>query len=111
MTSTPCVVSHLHPDHCVDLCGLYVARGTTRAAPTPRPYRCYGPAAIAGRMARAYDLDDAGRMGARAGLPRGADRAGSTVGPFTVTPFLVNHPVEAYGVRVEARGPHAGLHR
>ena len=27
-----------------------------------------------------------------------------TVGPFTVTPVRVNHPVEAYGFRVEAGG-------
>ena len=27
-----------------------------------------------------------------------------TVGPFTVTPYAVNHPVEAYGYRVEADG-------
>jgi ribonuclease BN (tRNA processing enzyme) len=26
------------------------------------------------------------------------------LGPFTVTPFRVNHPVEAYGYRVEAAG-------
>ena len=27
-----------------------------------------------------------------------------TVGPFTITPYAVNHPVEAYGYRVEADG-------
>ena len=32
------------------------------------------------------------------------DRAASTVGPFTVTPYRVDHPVEAYGMRVEADG-------
>jgi ribonuclease BN (tRNA processing enzyme) len=26
-----------------------------------------------------------------------------TLGPFTLTPYRVEHPVEAYGVRVEAR--------
>jgi ribonuclease BN (tRNA processing enzyme) len=27
-----------------------------------------------------------------------------TVGPFTITPVRVNHPIEAYGFRVEAQG-------
>ena len=33
-----------------------------------------------------------------------ADAVPLTVGPFTVTPYSVNHPVEAYGYRVEAGG-------
>ena len=33
-----------------------------------------------------------------------------SLGPFTVTPFRVNHPVEAYGFRVEADG-RAGVQR
>ena len=33
-----------------------------------------------------------------------ADAVPLTIGPFTVTPYAVNHPVEAYGYRVEADG-------
>jgi len=32
------------------------------------------------------------------------DREAIGIGPFTVTPHLVNHPVTAYGIRVEADG-------
>jgi ribonuclease BN (tRNA processing enzyme) len=98
------VVSHLHPDHCVDLCGLYVAQRYDPRGPNPRAIPVHGPAGVAGRMARAYDLDDADHMGAELDFREMQDRVGFVVGPFTVTPFLVNHPVEAYGVRVEAQG-------
>ena len=33
-----------------------------------------------------------------------SDAVPLTVGPFTITPYAVNHPVEAYGYRVEAAG-------
>jgi len=33
-----------------------------------------------------------------------ADRRVVRIGPFTITPHRVNHPVEAYGFRVEAEG-------
>ena len=98
------VISHLHPDHCVDLCGLYVAQRYDPRGPNPRPVPVHGPTGIAGRMARAYDLDDGEHMGAELDFREMQDRAGFEVGPFRVTPFLVNHPVEAYGLRVEHYG-------
>ena len=45
------VISHLHPDHCVDLCGLYVAQRYDPRGPNPRPVPVHGPAGIADRMA------------------------------------------------------------
>ena len=48
-------LSHLHPDHCVDLCGLYVAG---RYAPTA-PWRripVYGPVGTPERLQRAYEV-------------------------------------------------------
>jgi ribonuclease BN (tRNA processing enzyme) len=97
-------LSHLHPDHCMDLCGLHVAvhwdpEGWNR----PR-IPVWGPADTANRIATAYGLDpDPGMHGDfdfRSWLPR----MGVEVGPFTVTPYPVLHPVEeAYALRVEAR--------
>ena len=43
-------------------------------------------------------------MGAELDFREMQDRVAFEVGPFRVTPFLVNHPVEAYGLRVEAGG-------
>jgi len=98
------VISHLHPDHCMDLCGLYVAQRYDPLGPSPRAVPVYGPAGIGDRMIRAYDLDDPEGMGGELDFREVSDRDAFDVGPFRITPFRVNHPVEAYGVRVEADG-------
>src|SRR5690606_23337374 len=49
------LLSHLHADHCLDLCGYYVMRKYHPAGHQPR-IPVYGPAGTAQRMARAYDL-------------------------------------------------------
>jgi ribonuclease BN (tRNA processing enzyme) len=98
------VLSHLHPDHCLDLCGLYVMRKYSPDAVSHPRIPVYGPRRTAERMARAYDLTPTDGMHAEFDFRELADAAAVRVGPFTVTPHLVNHPVEAYGIRVEADG-------
>lgn len=96
------VLSHLHADHCLDLCGLYVAQRYHPEGPRGR-IPVWGPRGTAQRMARAYDLaEDPGMTGEFdfQDLVAGEHR----IGPFTVTAARVNHPVEAYGVRVSADG-------
>ena len=97
------LLSHLHADHCLDLCGLYVS---LRYDPAGRPARrvpVWGPSGTAERMARAYDLPAQPGMTGELDFRTWADGAPVTVGPLDVTPYLVRHPVEAYGLRV--RGP------
>lgn len=95
-------LTHLHADHCLDLCGFWVAR---RYCPDGLPPKIpvYGPDGTADRMARAYDLDP--EPGMREifdfePLPRGPQR----IGPFTVTTAQMAHPVDCYGFRVEYDG-------
>lgn len=98
------VLSHLHADHCLDLCGLYVAQRYHPDGPRP-PIPVWGPRGTAARMARAYDLpEDPGMTGQFDFhlLEPGARE----IGPFTVTAARVNHPVEAYGLRI-ATAEHA----
>jgi ribonuclease BN (tRNA processing enzyme) len=94
------VLSHLHPDHCIDLCGLYVFQ---RYHPEggAKPLPVYGPTGTEKRMAEAYGLDDADGLTTEFEYREHIDRQPVTIGPFTVTPFSVNHPVQAYGLRVE----------
>ena len=48
-------LSHLHPDHCLDLCGYYVAARYSPNAPWPRR-PVYAPADAGSRLARAYEV-------------------------------------------------------
>lgn len=98
------LLSHLHPDHCVDLCGLYVWRRYGPGAP-PRPrLPVHGPRGAGERIAVMYHGLDPGGMETQYEFTDVADAAPFVVGPFTITPYAVNHPVEAYGYRVEADG-------
>lgn len=102
-------LSHLHPDHCGDVCALYVAG---RYAPTA-PWRripVYGPAGTPERLVRAYEVDGTAEPG-----PSIADwfdhrvwQRDQVVGPFTVSTVRVAHPVEAYAIRVRQDVPDGG---
>ncbi|MEP7034565.1 MAG: MBL fold metallo-hydrolase [Actinomycetota bacterium] len=98
------MISHLHADHCLDLCGLYVMQkyGPDPGSRTRIPV--YGPRRTGERMARAYDLAPPGGMDHEFDFRALADGQPEQVGPFTITPHRVNHPGEAYGLRVEADG-------
>ena len=98
------LLSHLHPDHCLDLCGFYVA---LRFGPDKRDERLpvYGPKGTGRRLAEAYGLPANPGMGSEMDMRSWRDRLPVRIGPFTVTPFRVLHPVEAYGLRVEGPGP------
>lgn len=96
------VLSHLHPDHCLDLTALEVWRNHgpgSRGGDLP----VHAPAGAAERMARAAGVETPSR-------PSGmtfhalADGRAFTVGPVRVTPYRVRHPVAAFGLRVEGDG-------
>ena len=98
------VISHLHPDHFMDLCGLYVARRYNPSGSLGGPLLVYGPEFTAERLVQAYGPD------AVEELPKVYDvrtltHAGQfTVGPVTITSRLVEHPVTAFGMRFEHEG-------
>ena len=93
-------LSHLHADHCLDLCGLYVASRYSPCAPLRTSV--YGPEGTAARMARAYDLPDEPGMSEEMDF---SDWGPSQeIGPFTVRTALMAHPVTAYAMRVEYDG-------
>jgi ribonuclease BN (tRNA processing enzyme) len=96
------LLSHLHPDHFLDVCGLYVARHYAPSGPAGPPLPVYGPAATARRIREAYGGEPAGLDATYAVRPF-ADGEPVHLGPFAVTPFRVEHPVEAYGLRVEVQ--------
>ncbi len=95
-------LSHLHADHCLDLCGYYVMRKYYPGGALPR-IPVWGPEDTARRMAKAYDLEeDPGMNEEFKFIPY--DTLPVELGPFTVTARRVVHPVTAYALRVEAGG-------
>jgi ribonuclease BN (tRNA processing enzyme) len=97
-------LTHLHPDHCVDLCGLYVSRRYRPEGPFPSRLPVHGPMGTARRLDLMYHGLEDGGMAGEFDHQVVVDAVPVTIGPLTVTPYEVNHPVEAYGYRVEVDG-------
>ena len=95
-------LSHLHADHCLDLCPLWVAQIYAPDGPRPR-IPVFGPNGTPERMAKAYGFtEERGMAGA---FEFGILQAGTRqIGPFEITLARMNHPVETYGFRVAAGG-------
>lgn len=94
--------SHLHPDHCMDLCGLFVA---LRYGPDRAPGRVpvWGPEGTGQRMAEAYGAEPEPGMSGVFDF-RAHTGAAVDIGPFTVRTARVAHPVPAYAIRLEHDG-------
>jgi ribonuclease BN (tRNA processing enzyme) len=95
-------LSHLHPDHCMDLCGYYVVRKYHPTGARPR-LAVYGPEGTSERMARAYDLPRDQGMDEQFAFATYPETS-FEVGPFTLDVMRVDHPVPAYAIRVTHDG-------
>ncbi len=96
------LLSHLHADHCIDLCAYWVARNY-RAEGCPEMLPVYGPPGTPERLARAYDMPE--EPGMREVFDFRTLSPGSfDLGPLRVTVAQVNHPVHAFAFRVEHQG-------
>lgn len=97
-------LSHLHADHCIDMCAYFVARYYRHDGGRCPALPVYGPEGTEQRLTTAYaDTPSASSMSEvfdfRTVKPGTFD-----IGPFTVRTERVRHPVEAYGIRVEHGG-------
>lgn len=94
-------LSHLHADHCLDMTGFWVMRKFHPTGHQPR-IPVWGPADTPGRLARGYDLaEDPGMSEEFDFRPHGGV---VELGPFRVESALVEHPVDAYALRITAGG-------
>jgi ribonuclease BN (tRNA processing enzyme) len=96
------LLSHLHADHCLDLCGYHVMRRYHPSGAQPI-LPVYGPEGTDDRMARAYDLPIDTGMKEEFDFITWPD-APVVIGPFTILAVPVVHPVPAYSLRVSADG-------
>ncbi|MEO6473401.1 MAG: MBL fold metallo-hydrolase [Aeromicrobium sp.] len=92
-------ISHLHADHCLDMCGFYVVgkyhpKGAFPTIPV------FAPAGAGDYLSTAYgDVDGAG-MTKQFDFRAWEASVSVEIGPFTVTPVLVDHPVDAFAIKV-----------
>ncbi|WP_328913705.1 MULTISPECIES: MBL fold metallo-hydrolase [unclassified Streptomyces] len=98
------LLSHLHADHCIDMCGYFVARYYRHDGGPAAAIPVYGPAGTERRLSIAYgDVPDEKCMSEVFDF-RTLEPGSFRIGPFAITTDLVSHPVEAYGFRVEHEG-------
>lgn len=96
------VISHLHVDHFIDLCSYYVAlKYRPDGDPVP-PVAVWGPSDTGRRLVSAYGLR--GNESVSGEFEIRDLEPSFTIGPFRIRTTRVVHPIEAYGVRVEAGG-------
>lgn len=96
-------ITHLHPDHCNDLCGYYVALQYGPGKGHDRRIPVWGPTGTDARMAAAYGLPVDSGMTSVFDFREYPDQP-IEIGPFVVRSALVNHPVPAYALRIEHAG-------
>jgi ribonuclease BN (tRNA processing enzyme) len=96
------LISHLHADHCLDMCSYQVLRTFHPDGPLP-PIPVYAPAGAAARLDRAAG-GDSGHPVSDAFSFATLSPGKIEIGPFSVTTDHMNHPVETFGVRLEHDG-------
>ncbi|MFF2197018.1 MBL fold metallo-hydrolase [Streptomyces sp. NPDC058157] len=97
-------LSHLHADHCIDMCAYFVARYYRHEGGRCAALPVYGPEGTEQRLTTAYeDVPDERSMSEVFDF-RTLKPGTFEIGPFTVRTERVSHPVESYGIRVEHGG-------
>lgn len=96
------LLTHLHPDHCMDLLSLYVAR-TYDPRRTHPVIPVHAPPGAAGHLALAYGRAEPPGLTGCFEFSEWSDGR-REVGPFTVSAARMAHPVPAWGLRVERGG-------
>ncbi|GAA2063596.1 MBL fold metallo-hydrolase [Streptomyces carpaticus] len=98
-------ISHLHPDHCIDMCAYFVARYYRYEGGRCEPIPVYGPQNTERRLTTAYDDTPSEKSMSEVFDFRPLTAGGTfRLGPLTIRTDRVTHPVETYGFRVEHRG-------
>lgn len=96
-------LTHLHADHCVDMTSYYVMRKYHPRGQQPK-IPVFGPIGTSQRLAKAYDLPRRPGMSEEFDFFDHVTAQAVQVGPFTVTPWEVDHPVPAFALRIEVDG-------
>ncbi|GGW30002.1 MBL fold metallo-hydrolase [Streptomyces xantholiticus] len=97
-------LSHLHADHCIDMCGYFVARYYRHDGGRCPAIPVHGPEGTEQRLTTAYaDTPSASAMSEVFDFHT-LKPGHFEIGPFSVRTERLAHPVEAYGIRLEHGG-------
>ncbi|OEV02853.1 MBL fold metallo-hydrolase [Streptomyces oceani] len=103
-------LSHLHADHCIDMCGYFVARYYRHEGGRCPAIPVYGPEGTEKRLTTAYDDVPSERAMSEVFDFRSlAAEPDFPLGPFDIRTKRVVHPVTAYAFRVTERATGATL--
>jgi ribonuclease BN (tRNA processing enzyme) len=96
------LISHEHPDHCVDLYPLLIARlfHPDELAPLP----VYGPSGVFRRLSGLEGAQDAAKMDDVFAINMVEAGASLELGPFRIATRLLPHWVPNLGMRIEVDG-------
>lgn len=98
-------LSHLHPDHYMDLTGLHIAVKWRPGGWPSERIPVHGPVGTDMRIAAAHGIDPVPGMHQEFEFHHWSPGQPTMIGPFTITPITVRHPVEEpYALRIEAPG-------
>ena len=95
-------LSHLHPDHCLDMCGLYVLSKYHPDGGIP-PIPVHAPSGAGRYLSTAYGDGDGAGMVEQFEFNDWIDGTPVGIGPFTVTPVLVDHPIPSFALKITDR--------
>jgi ribonuclease BN (tRNA processing enzyme) len=96
-------LSHLHSDHCLDMCG-YAVWQTSHPDGPRAPVAVYGPAGTAERLVRAATVQTPNTTMTSAFNFLDLTVGSIDIGPLRVRTALMNHPVQTFGFRIEHDG-------
>lgn len=100
------LLSHLHPDHCMDLTGLHVAVHWDPSGWTAGRVPVWGPAATKKRITTALDMQPEMDLDDDFEFHHWNEGKSIEFGPFRFTAHAARHPIaEAYALRIECAEP------
>lgn len=93
-------LTHLHPDHCSDVSGLYVMRKYRPGGALTEPLSVFGPRDTFAQMVAMYYDSDPAEISRQFAVTQVENAQEIKMGPLRITPYLMNHPVECFGYRI-----------
>ncbi|MEV0962123.1 MULTISPECIES: MBL fold metallo-hydrolase [unclassified Streptomyces] len=97
-------LSHLHADHCIDMCGYFVARYYRHDGGRCEAIPVYAPEGAEQRLTTAYADTPSDKSMSEVFDFHTLKPGVFEIGPFSVRTEKVAHPVETFGIRIEHGG-------